>query len=82
MKRDLKPCPFCGHDKPEFHGTSIDGKYVTRGYIRCPKCLVSLPGVALCIGGREDIENEELSNHALVNAWNKRAGEEDGDIHE
>lgn len=33
---ELKPCPFCGEEKPYL----INGK--TRMYVLCPNCMVSL----------------------------------------
>lgn len=59
---ELKPCPFCGYDKPRikkyYAGTIESGAAV-----ECPKCLIELA------------YQEATCLQMVINAWNRRSDE-------
>lgn len=68
MMDELKPCPFCGNEYPTI--TESNG-YGIR--IRCPQCNISFT--------RDYYETGrgELGRVRTIEAWNRRAGEEEQD---
>ena len=60
-KKELKPCPFCGH-KAKLRECLYDDYYIKRYYIvHCIKCNGSVGNSNSCLTEEEAIEN-----------WNKR----------
>lgn len=63
MKKELKPCPFCG-GKAKITDTNTEDKQHFY-YIQCTKC-----GAAACFG------NESETKKDAIKAWNRRINEE------
>ena len=64
---ELKPCPFCGGEAEIAEGT-FDGK--STSYVKCKKCWAR--------GEFFFLSPKYASNQKAVEAWNRRAGEQDG----
>ena len=65
MPADLKPCPFCGNEKPVFGVKSKDA-YTLVYYVYCVVCDASFFDTVL-----HDPEHYVR----VVDAWNKRTGQ-------
>jgi len=69
---DLKPCPFCDHDKPELvvndNYQYVDGSLLARyTYVRCVCCNARGPSYG-CTG--RDYSNYDLLPEFAAIAWN------------
>lgn len=62
---ELKPCPFCGYEKPELWHDNDFGGY---SYVACPKCR--------CKSDRFPKLFSESSDQRAIEAWNRRTENE------
>ncbi|MDE7195049.1 MAG: Lar family restriction alleviation protein [Oscillospiraceae bacterium] len=60
----LKPCPFCGFERPFIHAVAYDRCI---NIISCPKCHIEITVPTFMAGKRSN--NKER----VILAWNRRA---------
>ena len=67
---DLKPCPFCGGEARIRTGVTSGVPKSSKAIVICQKCLASTD--LFC-----DKEGDAKFVFEAIEAWNRRAGEED-----
>ena len=75
MKRKLKPCPFCGGTEIEFEPAVFTGQFIIPPKVGCKNCEYKIDGTVPFYCGKNHGLALKVSNHLLVNWWNKRANE-------
>ena len=67
---DLKPCPFCGGEARIRTGITSSVPKLSKALVTCQKCLASTDWFC-------DTESDAEFVFKAIEAWNRRAGEED-----
>ena len=69
----LKPCPFCGANKYNIYLTFERGYIDDSMVVFCNACKVSVK-----LEENDQEGNTEETRAKAIEAWNRRAGEQDG----
>lgn len=69
---ELRSCPFCGSDKISFR---YEGQPATHYAYQCVQCGGTVYTVP--VGGTASMSQILFNNPRSIEAWNRRAGEDD-----
>lgn len=70
MNEKLKSCPFCGGEAAIYSGVTSYHPPVPKAYVYCKECYVATMTF-------EDMKNDGAHFQKAIEAWNRRANEND-----